>query len=53
MNGEELLFASGDLQVTLEAGRRRARQAVEEWEPDKLLATAEADVAEYLMGESR
>jgi hypothetical protein len=26
-------------------------KAIEEWEPDKLLATAEADVVEYLIGE--
>lgn len=51
MNAEELLFASGDLQMTLEAQRRRARQAVDEWDPEQLLPTAEADIIEYLVAE--
>lgn len=51
MNAEDLLFASGDLQRTLEAQRRRARQAIDEWDPEQLLATAEADVIEYLVAE--
>ena len=51
MNGEGLLFASGDLQATLEAGRHRARQAVIEWNPEQLLATAEADIIDYLVAE--
>jgi hypothetical protein len=51
VNAEDPLFASGDLQWTLEARRRRARQAVAEWDPEKLLATAEADVIEYLVAE--
>ena len=51
MSAEDLLFSSGDLQITLEARLRRARQAVDEWNPDQLLATAEADVIEYLVAE--
>jgi hypothetical protein len=49
VNAEELLFASGDLQMTLEAQRRQAGQAVDEWDPEQLLATAEADIIEYLV----
>lgn len=51
MNAEGLLFASGDLQAMLEARRQRARQAVIEWNPEQLLATAEADVVDYLVAE--
>lgn len=51
MNREERLFSSGDLQLTLQGQQQRARQAVLDWDPDQLLATAEADVIEYLMAE--
>jgi hypothetical protein len=47
----ESLFTAGNLSSALEARQRQARKAVEEWEPDKLLATAEADVVEYLIAE--
>jgi hypothetical protein len=48
---EELLFSSGDLRMTLEAQQQRARQAVDSWEPEEFLATAEADIADYLVAE--
>ncbi len=51
MNAEERLFASGDLYQTLQAQQRRAHQAVLDWNPDQLLATAEADVIDYLVAE--
>lgn len=52
MNREERLFSSGgDLQLTLQGQQQRARQAVLDWDPDQLLATAEADVIEYLLAE--
>lgn len=46
---DTLLFSSGDLTGALEAKQREARQAIVGWDPDQLLATAEADIAEYLM----
>jgi hypothetical protein len=48
---DTLLFCSGDLTSALEARQREARQAIADWDPDQLLATAEADVAEYLVSE--
>lgn len=51
MNREERLFCSGDLQLTLQGQQQSARQAVLDWDPDQLLATAEADVIEYLLAE--
>ena len=50
VSNEELLFSSGDLGMTLEAQRQNARQAVDQWEPEQLLATAEADIVDYLVG---
>lgn len=49
MTTDELLFASGDPQVTLRTRREDARGAVDKWEPDQLPATAEADIVGYLM----
>jgi hypothetical protein len=51
MRAREFLFAAGDLSRALEARQQEARRAVETWEPEKLLATAEADVVEYLVAE--
>jgi hypothetical protein len=47
----KLFFTDGNLSDALQARQRQASRAVEEWEPDKLLATAEADVVEYLVAE--
>lgn len=46
---EEALFLTNSLSAALEGQRRAACQAVEAWDPDQLLATAEADVIEYLV----
>ena len=51
MRASEFLFTAGDLSSALQARQREASKAVEEWEPDKLLATAEVDVVEYLIAE--
>ncbi|HEY3034276.1 MAG TPA: hypothetical protein VGJ54_06420, partial [Streptosporangiaceae bacterium] len=51
MRTSESLFTVDNLSSALDARQREASKAVEEWEPDKLLATAEADVVEYLIGE--
>ncbi len=51
MRASEFLFTAGDLSSALQARQRGASKAVEEWEPEKLLATAEADVVEYLIAE--
>jgi hypothetical protein len=50
VNAEERLFTAGDMLRTLQAQQESARQAVYDWNPDHLLATAEADVIEYLVG---
>ena len=49
VNGEEILFRSGDLYSTLAGQQAEALRAVEEWDADQLLATAEADVIDYLV----
>ena len=49
MNAEERLFTSGDMLGTLRAQQASARQAVYDWNADQLLATAEADVIEYVV----
>jgi hypothetical protein len=51
MRARKFLFAAGYLPDVLEARREEARRAVEAWEPEKLLATAEADAVEYLVAE--
>ena len=51
VNTEERLFAVGDLGVALAAQQDKARQAIDKWDPEQLLATAEADVIEYLLAE--
>ena len=51
MRARKFLFTAGDLPSALEARQQEARRAVEEWEPEKLLAIAEADVVEYLVAE--
>jgi hypothetical protein len=51
MRAREFLFAAGDLSRALEARQQEARRAVEAWEPEKLLAIAEADAVEYLVAE--
>ena len=50
MNREDLLFVAGDLYTRLEATKRAALKAIDDWEPEQLLATAEADVIDYLTG---
>jgi hypothetical protein len=45
------IFTAGDLSSVLQARQQEARRAVEGWEPEKLLAIAEADVVEYLVAE--
>jgi hypothetical protein len=52
VSDEELLFSSGELRLNLENRLQLARRAVDEWEPEQLLATAEADVIDYLVGEN-
>jgi|ERR1700743_15385 len=51
VNTEERLFAVGDLGMALAAQQDKARQAIDKWAPEQLLATAEADVIEYLLAE--
>ena len=51
VNTEERLFAVGDLGMALAAQQDKARQAIDKWDPEQLLATAEADVIEYLLAE--
>src|SRR5215468_855061 len=51
MHARAFLFAAGYLPDALEARQGEARRAVEAWEPEKLLATAEADVVEHLVAE--
>jgi hypothetical protein len=51
VNADEVLFAQADLPGVLEATKRDAIQAVGDWEPDQLLAIAEADVIDYLVAE--
>jgi hypothetical protein len=51
LSKEELLFSSGDLGMTLEAQRQRARQAVDQWDPEQLLVATEADIVDYLVSE--
>jgi hypothetical protein len=51
VNTEERLFAAGDLGMALAAQQDKARQAIDKWDPEQLLATAEADVIEYLLVE--
>jgi len=51
VNTDDLLFARDALASVLEARKRDASQAVDNWEPDQLLATAEADVIDYLAAE--
>jgi hypothetical protein len=46
---DELLFARNDLPGVLEAQRLAAKQALDSWDPDQLLATADADVMDYLI----
>lgn len=48
---DTLLFASDGLPSALEAQRRAASRALDGWEPDELLATADADVMDYLIAE--
>ena len=51
VNTDELLFAANDLPSVLEARRRAAGQAIDDWDPDQLLGTADADVMDYLVAE--
>lgn len=37
--------------MTLEARRLQVREAIDQWNPEQLLATAEADIIDYLMDE--
>jgi hypothetical protein len=46
---DPFLFNSGDLTTTLQGRQHQARKAITDWDPDQLLATAEADIAEYLV----
>lgn len=48
---DELLFTANDLPSALRGQMQAATVAIEKWDPDQLLATAEADVFEYLMSE--
>jgi hypothetical protein len=49
VNHEEALFCGGSLSMALTGQQSEALRAVEEWDPDELLATAEADVIGYLV----
>lgn len=49
MTDDPFLFNSGDLTSALQARQHEVLQAITDWDPDQLLATAEADIAEYLM----
>lgn len=51
MRPTDYLFTSGDLLSILQVRHQRALQAIEQWNPDQLLATAEADVVDYLITE--
>jgi hypothetical protein len=44
-------FLAFDLCRWLEGRRQAARQAIEEWDPEQLLAVAAADVVDYLMAQ--
>jgi hypothetical protein len=46
---EEALFRSGDLSMSLAVEQGKALKAIEDWDPDQFLATAEADVIDYLV----
>lgn len=49
MTADSYLFTTQTLSAALETQQREARQAIDKWDPDELLGTAEADVAEYLV----
>lgn len=49
MNTDDLLFARDSLQAALEARQQEAQRAIDEWDPEQLLATAEQDIIEYLI----
>ena len=49
VSAAELLFAAGDLSSVLDGRQREAARAVEAWEPEELLVTAEADIVRYLV----
>jgi hypothetical protein len=51
MTAENLLFVRDNLSAVLEAQFRAAILDVEQWEPGQLLATADADVLEYLVSQ--
>jgi hypothetical protein len=51
MSGDDLLFLERDLPSALDATRRDAVKAIATWDPDQLLATAEADIVDYLIAE--
>ena len=51
MNTDGLLFAANDLPSVLEARRRAAMQAIDDWDPELLLDTTDADVMAYLEAE--
>lgn len=51
MNTDTLLFASDGLPSVLEAQRKAASQALDDWDPDQLLTTTDADVMDYLVAE--
>jgi hypothetical protein len=49
--GAEELFANGWLRDMLRMRQQYASDAVDNWDPEQLLATAEADIVEYLLAE--
>lgn len=49
MDTRGLLYGYDDLRMALRARRQLACRAVEDWEPEQLLATAEADIVDYLV----
>jgi hypothetical protein len=49
VNDGEILFRSGDLYSALASQQAEALRAVVEWDADQLLATAKADLIDYLV----
>lgn len=49
MASDPLLFTTRDLTDILDAEQWEAKRAIDDWDPEELLAAAEADVAEYLV----
>lgn len=49
MDSRGLRYGNDGLRIALRTRRQQARQAAHSWEPGQLLATAEADIVDYLV----